>query len=141
MAIMAINNTKQSAIMASASDIDTKKWVLHVDDKVSNNQKPIFLFTEKTLEKCKKAQLVYESRESSKYKVVKVPTVPDDNSGYHVKCYSCYTSVSKQDISAAQQENENVDINEIDGNIRPTDETNPSSQSGTFSILLCVCVL
>jgi hypothetical protein len=116
-----------------ASSNERKKCVLHVDSKVAYNEKGILLFNEKTLEKCKKAQTVYESRVSSKYKVVQLPMVPDGRSGYHVKCYSSYTSVSKQEISAAQQEN--VDLNGIGGN---SDESHPSCQSGIFSILFCL---
>ncbi|KZS05616.1 Uncharacterized protein APZ42_031132 [Daphnia magna] len=111
-----------------ASGNDTKKCVLHVDSKVAYNEKGILLFNEKSLEKCKKAQTVYESRGSSKYKAVQLPMVPDGCSGYHVKCYSSYTSVSKQEISAAQPSHEHVDLNGIGGY---SDETHPSSQSGT----------
>ncbi|KAK4006350.1 hypothetical protein OUZ56_011504 [Daphnia magna] len=62
------------------------------------------------------------------YKTVQLPMVPDGCSGYHVKCYSSYTSVSKQEISAAQPSHEHVDLNGIGGY---SDETHPSSQSGT----------
>lgn len=119
-----------------ASNNDAKKCVLHVDSKFSCNEKGILLFNEKSLSKCKEARTVYESRELSKYKVVKLPTVPDGYSGYHVKCYSSYTSVSKKEISAAQ---ENIDLNGIEGSRRldESHETYSSSQSG---ILLCLCL-
>lgn len=70
---------KQKSEMASGND--TKKCVLHVDSKVAYNGKGIQLFNEKSLEKCKKAQTVYESRGSSKYKAVQLPMVPDGCSG------------------------------------------------------------
>ena len=64
--------------MACGSVNDVKKCVLHVDQKVANNDKGILLFTEESLAKCKKAQLVYENREKSK----KLPTVLDGLGGW-----------------------------------------------------------
>ena len=110
--------------MACGSVNDVKKCVLHVDQKFANNDKGILLFTEESLAKCKKAQLVYENREKSKYKCVKLPTVLDGLSGYHVKCYSSYTSVSKEELAAVEN-NQKV----IEDNIYIV-ETSQTPQSG-----------
>ncbi|KAK4017098.1 hypothetical protein OUZ56_032052 [Daphnia magna] len=50
---------------------------------------------------CQNAELVYRFRSQSKFRNIQVPSSPNASSGYHVKCYRKFTSVSKEEIKVA----------------------------------------
>ncbi|XP_032787561.1 uncharacterized protein LOC116925049 [Daphnia magna] len=86
--------------LTSASEKDHHMvCVLPLDEKDSKEK--IFLFTESTLAMCQNAELVYRFRSQSKFRNIQVPSSPNASSGYHVKCYRKFTSVSKEEIKVA----------------------------------------
>lgn len=58
-----------------------KKCILHLEDTQTNEG--IISFNEIPLKKCEEAQLVYQSRSNSKFRVINVPHMLNNASGYH----------------------------------------------------------
>ena len=91
--------------MASQNVALDKICVLHPINKVAVQEKDkIILFKDNTLKSCKEAEIVHKLRpnwSTSVHRNVILPSVPDNFQGYHSKCYSNYTSVSKADKEAA----------------------------------------
>ena len=101
--------------MASANP---KVCVLHCNAVLPTAN--IILFKDSTLKTCKEAELVYQARpnwQTSVYKEIKLPSVPNDFLGYHSKCYSNYTSVPKAEREAALAAAANKETSAIDSSI------------------------